>query len=263
MQIFLILLALVLAFLAWRFPVSPEITSLKLGLVSNLEPINISGGIKNEQVEIFYHREPIKSLRYLKFKLENDGTRPITPNDYVENITIHLPSDIHILDFKASPDSLLNASVNGTNMLTLSSGLLNPNDIVDIEMVVESNGRALNDNDFSVTGRIVNVKTLSIVSSNEADFMKMEDRRAIARKTLIKNVIVIVTALPITVLIGLVMMLIDYNGASPVIKRLAKILRYTFVPLIAVVMVASLLYLAKRNDFLRFMNQVAAGLSRS
>lgn len=121
---FIVLVILPIFF--WWSTINSQVKSLKVGIVSNFEPINIAGGLKKEDIRIYYRNREIRKLTYLKIRIQNDGNVPIIPQDFIEPLAISFSGDNQFLDFGISPATVMSGAIaNDSRTLSLSASLLN------------------------------------------------------------------------------------------------------------------------------------------
>ncbi len=227
-QTTLLIAGLLIALCAWLFPFQTEVKSLKVGLVSNLEPINISGIIEAENLKIFYQNREIESLIYLRFRIQNNGNLSILDNDYKEPLQIIFPSSVSIFDYSISDTTILSAVIESENILKLDAKLLNPGDVVDVEILVETTP-PLSSDQIRLGGRIVGISSLSIEEASETDILSASDQRSHARKQLLNSLLGIGIAIVFFASMIPILYLMNYRGENPTLKILSKIIMFIFI----------------------------------
>jgi len=215
-----ILMALI-AILAWIFPLSKEKRDLKIGLVANIQPIEIMDTIKKDDFAIFYKEKPIENLNYLKFRIQNTGNVPIIKENFINDVELIFPETIELINYELSPNSMLNVTIKEKKILAFNSDLLNPGDTADLILLCENKKQSIAVEDIQIRGKIFGITNLKIKESKIDELLSDEEQRNIAREK-IKNFF---KALPIFIIFMafsvFLISLIDYKGKNRLLKFLS------------------------------------------
>jgi hypothetical protein len=221
-QFSFLLLGTVIAFLAWRFPIVSQVKSLKIGIVSNLEPVNIAGGIKKDNIKIYYQEREIKHLRYISFRIQNNGNTPIVPQDFVDSLSIKFPDGFKIFDFSLNPPYILTAHLITPNILKFDPGLLNPGDNFDVEFIIEGNSSVVSTEEISLSGRIVGINDLYISSYQKDELLSDLEKKTHARKKVLDTFKTLGYSLLGIIFIVMLISLSEYKGQNNNLLSLSK-----------------------------------------
>lgn len=152
---------LIIALFAWLFP-KYEYREIKIGLMSNIQIINISNNIDKKDLTFYFKDKPIENLTYIKIRFKNTGTQPFTKENFIKDIQILLPKEMEIIDYKEIPQGIINIKKIDNNILSFNSELINPKDIIDLELLVNNRDTPLLLSNIKIDGRIFGVNTLQI-----------------------------------------------------------------------------------------------------
>lgn len=230
----------IVSYLSWQFPRNLNYKSLDIGLISNIEPVNINGAIKKDNIKIYYRDREIKNLVYLKFIIRNNGNLPIILNDFVEKVIIRFPDNTEIFDFNQSPENRLNMEKMDHSTISLTSNLLNPGDSVTIEMVTETKGSSISVSDITLSGRIIGASDIRLRQHDEEDFQSEIDRKIDARKKLVDFGRSVIYSVPLLILLFLAMAFTGYNGTNEMLKLLSRLILYMWNIFIVLTFVATI-----------------------
>lgn len=176
-------IAIVIAILSWLFPVNSQFSSLKFGIVNYVEKINLEDVPDSESIKIFYNDQAVSNLTYAKYRFINNGSKPITSSDHVENLSILFPDTITILKFNITPATIMSGNLVDKNLVIFDSKLLNPGDYFDLEITASGTFMPKN---VKINGRIIGVTDYSLSDFSTEDLMSNADKETAARKTLEK-----------------------------------------------------------------------------
>lgn len=237
-------LSFILTFLTWRYPIK-DIKDLKISLIalsSIIDTQNINN-IDTNNLSIFYQDKKIDNLSYLKLRFKNTGTIPITRDDFIEDIKLSLPKEADIISFNVMPKSLLNITNNTPSLLGINSNLLNPEDVVDLEMIINDRGHNLALDNINIAGRIIGIKDIQIKKYEEQKIMSDAEQK----KTATQNLKAIFLIVPISIiLIALIIwfsLKLDEIEEKPKKTIIEKIFYYGFLGTIALLLTISALYM--------------------
>lgn len=122
----------------------------------------LSNNIANEKIEIKYDGKNIDNISKTQFTIKNTGRTPIISSDIVSPIKIGLANG-NILDSsieKLLPQNITTTlNINNDN-IKLSFDLLNPGDIIIIDILSDSNNAI-----YTCQSRIKNISTIKIEES--------------------------------------------------------------------------------------------------
>ncbi len=235
------LILLVMAFVAWRFPYSSQHKSFKIGLISNAEPINISGDVKKDKLQITYDGQPVRKLVYLKFRLKNDGTEPILAADFDEPLRLEFPPDATILDSNIERSDIITGSVESGHFFTFSRSLINSSDTVDVELTLDTSGRSISLADIGIHGRIVGIPELQIQDSKDSEILSKSAQKEKAREQLYNWFVGGGSTAVAFLFFGFIASFIDYKGDDLRKKALAKIVLISLITVLCAVLGSGLI----------------------
>lgn len=160
----------------WFNPYNGEVTSLTFSLTNHVEKINLNETNDVEKLKIFYNDQQINNLSYTKYRIYNTGTVPIKPGDYIENLSIALPSSVKILSLKIEPNDLMQGIIEEGNKIVLDKNLINPGEFVDIE--ITSSG-SFNPDKVDIKGRVIGVSNYKL---SDKKILSVDEERMLARE---------------------------------------------------------------------------------
>ena len=124
-----------------------------------------------QEIQVFYKREPVSRVYLLQIQIKNSGNQPITESDYSRPLTFSFPQQYKLADaaVTASEPSNIGMIIAKTSEYAAqaSSTLLNPGESVSARfIIIGADGESIF-NGFSFDGRIVGIKEIRRVSSDE------------------------------------------------------------------------------------------------
>lgn len=216
------IVAIVIALLAWFYPRSTEIKNIKVGLITNIQPINISDSIKKEDFVLLYKEKKINNLNYLKFQIKNNGSIPLIKEDFKQDIEIIFPETAELINYEIKP-LILNVTKKEKNILSFNSELLNPNDAVELVVLLDNNGELINPNNIILNGRVVGIKNLALKNFKEDEILSDDEKRISARNDIKKGAFAILLLIGITGPIIVFIYFLDYKGENKYFKFFSKV----------------------------------------
>lgn len=97
--------------------------------------------INKEELDILYKNEKVNSLYMIKYTIQNNGKDEITPNDYIENISLlgnfGKIIEVSVVDSSNSyiKKSVIEQTIINDNLITFPNILLNSNDYYTISII--------------------------------------------------------------------------------------------------------------------------------
>lgn len=193
--------AIVIAIVIWQFPVTNTFSSLKYGLVSYVEKINLDGGEDLGNIKVFFNDNEINNLTYAKYRFINNGSSPIAPEDYIKNLQIIVPDSTTILKFNIKPANIMTGTLSD-NTITFDAKLLNPGDYFDVE--ISASGK-FNPEEASLIGRVVGLSNYSYTIFDKEDFLSVSEKRDVARKNLVELIILLASFIAVMVTLSIIL----------------------------------------------------------
>ncbi len=148
----------------WLANIDQKSKSLSLMVVSqvSLQPSpkeSVSG------LEISVEGKPVNSPFSSVIEIKNDGSKPITTNDFEAPLEVHVGSAINIIRAqisKKSPEDIEPDITYDNHVIKLKSTLWNPNDTISISMIT-SGAQPI----FNTKARIVGISSVAVKDSTK------------------------------------------------------------------------------------------------
>ena len=118
-------------------------------------------------LRILYDEQPVRDVRLIKIRLVNSGQLPITPEEYIEPITVDFGEEAKILSvdvFEKNPPDIHGTSTRDGGKVTFSPVLLNSGDFLSIKMLVSHFKTSP-----VVSARIVGIKRIRQAKDSQAN----------------------------------------------------------------------------------------------
>ena len=116
-----------------------------------------------DKLKVYYADRQVMNLNLIQFEMRNTGQVPITPDDYIEPIRIHLAPTSGIVEAGAVESSPINLGMQITsvndNSIELTKSLINPSDFTVVKIIATDN-----DGTVRASARIVGVKSIKVTS---------------------------------------------------------------------------------------------------
>jgi hypothetical protein len=137
-------LALVVAFLSWLYPLTTEKRELSVAVRQNVEitaDVNIS---QNDSLEFLFNGERVQNLVSTKIRFKNTGNQPIVEADFVQGLRVVFPDDTRIIKYEiVQAQPLQNFSlfqqgfvtILNPNQLNFIPALINPGEVFDLNVL--------------------------------------------------------------------------------------------------------------------------------
>ena len=112
------------------------------------------------KIQITYEETPVQNVHLLILRIRNDGSTPITPDDFVEPLHFSFRDDLKILSTEVAetvPDSLRPKVITDASGFTISPLLLNGGDTVILKLLFAYPGGVLG---LRIHTRIVGVSQI-------------------------------------------------------------------------------------------------------
>jgi hypothetical protein len=132
-------LGLLLAF--WIYVRQSKYRELAVGLISSHSLLSISQSIAH-RIAITLDGRPVSSVYSQVYALKNSGTLPISIEDFIRPVRLNFPADSKVLTAHVSeerPTKIGLKVVCAESTVTLKPIFLNPQDTIEIQVLVSSN----------------------------------------------------------------------------------------------------------------------------
>jgi uncharacterized integral membrane protein len=220
----------IVAIIAWLFPVNVDRKEVSF-LFSEVQfPLLVHvDGLEENDIRVLYQEEEIKNIANVKIRIENTGTVPILPEDYVEPVRVQFPEKNRVLRFEIVSDVAFGSSTE--NGIEISKSILNPGDNILLETLFEVSEENFLVDDVILQGRIVGVSNFKRVQVDEWTLAVGKEKKEKARD-MIKGSFILFTKEEINVLIGLVIFTVFIFIMSKTPKRIWNIFRTLFFSIV-------------------------------
>ncbi len=166
-------------------PIDTSHKGLKISVVASTQLANFTENAMSNEIALTYKNEKISGLNFLKLRFQNTGNTPLLKNDFVKDLVLKLEEGKKIISVTSTPGNLLNISNYGDNNLELSTDLLNPGQVVDLDLfVINKDGLKslpITANNLKVDHRIVNLNKVLIGDQSEFDLRSEAEKKKEAR----------------------------------------------------------------------------------
>ncbi|MDP2647669.1 MAG: hypothetical protein Q8P35_00275 [Candidatus Yanofskybacteria bacterium] len=222
------LLGVCIGILQFLFPLISKESDLRISLLSSVQIIEIANNIDKTNLSFFYKDQKVESLSYLKIRIKNTGTTPFLRQDFREDITLELPTDSKIIAFSSKP-ILANLSKSNEYTLKIEIDLLNPEELIDLELLIENRGSLISFDEIKVSGRIVGIFKLEIEDGQKNPLLSKEEARIQSIAVLKKAREYVFESLALIVFMGLFLWVLSLGDTKKEQSLWKKIIYWSLI----------------------------------